>query len=70
MKTNSLVHRGGENTEASHAKKGKDLEEHKLDGTWIAFKVARTRYKNALRNAKHSVVSEKVSECDTDTCKL
>ena len=43
---------------------------HKLDGTWIAFKVARTRYKNALRDVKLSVVSEKVSECGTDTCKL
>ena len=43
---------------------------HKLDGTWIAFKVARTRCKNALRGAKLSLVSEKVSECGTDTHKL
>ena len=43
---------------------------YKLDSTWIAFKVARNRYKNTLREAKLSVVSEKVLECGTDTCKL
>ena len=43
---------------------------HKLDSTWIAFKVARNRYKNTLREAKHSVVSEKVLECGTDIYKL
>ena len=37
---------------------------------WIAFKVARNRYKNALREAKLLVVSEKVLQCGTDTCKL
>ena len=48
----------------------KNQEEHKSNGTWIAFTVARTRYKNAVRDVQLSVVSEKVSECDTDTCKL
>ena len=43
---------------------------HKLDSTWIAIKVAKTRYKNKLRDAKLSVVSENVSECGTYTCKL
>ena len=43
---------------------------YKLDSTWIVFKVARNRYKNALREAKLLVVSEKVVECGTDTCKL
>ena len=43
---------------------------YKLDSTWIAFKVARNRYKNALREAKLLVVSEKVVECGTNTCKL
>ena len=43
---------------------------YKLDSMWIVFKVARNRYKNALREAKLSVVSEKVLECGTDTCKL
>ena len=43
---------------------------HKLDSTWTAFKVARTRYKHPLRDVKLSVVSEKVSQCSTDTCKL
>ena len=43
---------------------------YKLDSTWIAFKIARNRYKNALREAKLLVVSEKVLECGTDTCKL
>ena len=37
---------------------------------WIAFKVARNRYKNALREAKLLVVSEKVLECGTNTHKL
>ena len=32
--------------------------------------MARTRYKNALRDVKLTVDSEKVSECDTDTCIL
>ena len=43
---------------------------YKLDSTWIAFKVARNKYMNTLREAKHSVVSEKVLECGTDTRKL
>ena len=32
--------------------------------------MARTRYKNILSDAKLSIVSEKFSECGTDTCKL
>ena len=32
---------------------------YKLDSNWIAFKVTRNRYKNALREAKLLVVSEK-----------
>ena len=43
---------------------------YKLDSTWIALRVARNRYKNALREAKLLVVSEKVVECGTDTHKL
>ena len=70
MKTNSLVYRRGENVEADHAKKEITWRRYKLDRTWIAFKVARNRYKNALREAKLSVVSEKVLECGTDTHKL
>ena len=65
-----MVHKGGKNTEASHEKKGQIWRKHKLERTWIAFKVARTRYKNYLRDAKLSVVSEKVSECGPDTWKL
>ena len=43
---------------------------YKLDSMWMAFKVARNRYKNVLREAKLLVVSEKVLECGTNTCKL
>ena len=70
MKTNSLVYRRGKNIETDHAKKGKIYRKYKLDSMWIAFKVARNRCKNALREAKLLVVSEKVLECGTDTHKL
>ena len=48
----------------------KKWRRYKLDSTWIAFKFARNRYKNTLREAKLAVVSETVLECGTDTCKL
>ena len=51
-------------------RRGKIWRKYKLDSTWIAFKVARNRYKNALREAKLLVVSEKVLEYGTDTHKL
>ena len=70
MKTNSLVYRRGEKIETDHMKKGKIWRKYKLDSTWIAFKVARNRYKNALREAKLLVVNEKVVECGTNTPKL
>ena len=43
---------------------------YKRDDTWIAFKVARSKYRAELHRAKREILSDKVHECGNDTRKL
>ena len=43
---------------------------YKRDDTWIAFKVARSKYRSELHRAKREILSDKVCDCGNDTRKL
>ena len=43
---------------------------YKRDDTWIAFKVARSKYRAELHRAKRGILSDKVCDCGNDTRKL
>ena len=43
---------------------------YKRDDTWIAFKVARSKYRAELHRAKGKILSDKVFDCRNDTRKL
>ena len=43
---------------------------YKRGDTWIAFKVARSKYRAELHRAKREILSEKVCDCGNDTWKL
>ena len=43
---------------------------YKRDNTWIAFKVAGSKYRSELQRAKREILSDKVCDCGNDTRKL
>ena len=43
---------------------------YRRDDTWLAFKVARSKYRAELNRAKREILSDKVRECGNDTRKL
>ena len=43
---------------------------YKRDDTWIAFKVARSKYRSELQRAKREILSDKLRDCGNDTRKL
>ena len=43
---------------------------YRRDDTWLAFKVARSKYRAELNRAKRQILSDKVHECGNDTRKL
>ena len=45
-------------------------QKHKTDDTWSAYKIVKSTYRKALREAKIEVISGKVQECNRNSKKL